>query len=178
MPNKSFFLTAELCQRVFDRQRDHLLETVADKNRKAFAIAVLNPVISFEEAQGNVNWFNVLVWEGHVGEAENLSRYKEMARLKALEALRLRDSGHSVWLHQPARLRMGQVGWYGGVYVHGIPAGGSGLDGMSDDTVTRVFAEALREEICNSFPWNGKRPGGMERAAFISMGDGFLRGQS
>lgn len=48
MPSQLFFLTRELCDRVFDTLRESFEAILKQDNKEALAFAVLNPTLTYE----------------------------------------------------------------------------------------------------------------------------------
>jgi len=157
MTSQSFFLTRELCERVFASMRESFEAILKQDNREALAFAVLNPTLTYEQVEAGImhdpTWSTVLLWEDHVGESDNLTAYIENARLKALEALYHRETLSRVWANRPSCLRAGRIGWYGGVYLEGVPFGGSGLNEVRDDYAVNLFARLVVEEVKLASQW-------------------------
>ena len=155
--SKSFFCTPELCERAFQEQRERIESAIRVEKGKAFALAVLHPTLTYEKAEGLImeypSWSAVLLWENTVGQSMELPTYIANARLKALEALYHKESLLQVWLQRPATLRAGHIGWYGGIYRHGIAAGGSGLNEKSDDQQVDLLVLKIHEEVKKMSKW-------------------------
>ncbi len=92
-------------------------------------------------------WSSVLPWEDYVGESDELTRYIESVRLKALEALYHKETLSRVWANRPSCLRAGRIAWYGGVYLEGVPFGGSGLNEVRDEYAVYLLARQVIQEV-------------------------------
>lgn len=159
--SQSYFLTRELCEGVFKRFLTGLLQKYSLPGRTAFALAVIDPTLNYERAEGLIfedqDWSRVLLWEGSLGESQDMASYVANARLKALEALYHRESLKEVWDTRPVALRKGEIASYGGVYRNGIAAGGHGLHDYGDDKVMVDFAGLLHTAVKDSFPWTSRQ---------------------
>lgn len=156
MSSQSFFCTPELCEKVFLGYEDSIRNRIEVEGRQAFAFAVINPTLTYAQAENRAmseEWTGAFIWESAIGKSPDLEAYIVNARLKALEALFHRESLLQVWLHRPAALRKGKIGWYGGIYRHGIAAGGSGLIETSDDELTDFLVQQIHWRIKDASQW-------------------------
>lgn len=148
---KSHFLTRELCEQVFAAWRESFENIPKDGNDEVRALAVLNPVLTYEQVEAGImhdpTWSSVLLWEDHVGDSDDLPAYIENARLRAFEALYHRESLSSVWESRPACLRSGRIEWVAGVYLAGISFGVSGQDEKRNAYYVASFAEDLVRNV-------------------------------
>lgn len=171
----SYFCTPEDCEAVVLDHIDEIRGQIAREGREGLYMAIVNPTLTIEAVDGYAfeeAWPSIFLWEASVGKVPEGSPIIENARLKAIEAHRHRETLSAVWANRPAVLRGGAIAWYGGVYLHGIAGGVSGLSETADEMIcydyllkplsARVAANAVwpsqQSRIAKIREWGGRLP--------------------
>ena len=134
---QSFFCTPELCEAMFEISRSSILRRMREFGKSIFHSCVIDPGLSWREASDLLTrrgWSEILVLDETLTLEDGLdpTAFIEMARIKAMQTLEYRADIPHLLKNEPARIRSGDIGWYGGVYLDGITGGFSGMQDQDD----------------------------------------------